>query len=134
MEVTTETLIEQAKAVRKHAYIPYSKFAVGAAVLTSTGNVFVGCNIENAAYPVTCCAERVALFSAIAAGEMSFKKIVVVADTDRPVPPCGTCRQAMSEFFLPETEICLSNLQNNIETWTMASLLPSSFNSKDLKR
>jgi len=134
MEVTTETLIEQAKAVRKHAYIPYSKFAVGAAVLTSTGNVFVGCNIENAAYPVTCCAERVALFSAIAAGEMSFKKIVVVADTDRPVPPCGTCRQAMSEFFPPETEICLSNLQNNIEMWTMASLLPSSFNSKDLKR
>lgn len=134
MEMTTNELIEKAKIARQHAYTPYSEFTVGAALLTATNQVFIGCNIENAAYPVTCCAERVALFSAIAAGEKKFKKIVVVADTKRPIPPCGACRQVMTEFFLPETEIYLSNLQNEIEQWTMEKLLPSSFNSRDLER
>lgn len=127
-----ELLIKKAKQIRERAYTPYSKFPVGAALLTESGNIYTGCNIENAAYPVSCCAERVAIFSAIAAGETEFSEMAVVADTKRPVPPCGSCRQVMSEFFKGTMNIHLTNLNNNIKTITMEELLPFSFQPNDL--
>lgn len=127
-----ETLINAAKKVRDYAYAPYSKFYVGAALLSGTGNIYTGCNIENAAYPVTCCAERVAIFNAIANGEKSFVQIAVVANTKRPVPPCGSCRQVMSEFFEPDTKIHLVNLNGHTKTVTLEELLPFSFEANDM--
>lgn len=127
-----EQLIKEAKKIREHAYVPYSKFKVGAALRATSGEVYTGCNIENAAYPVTCCAERVAIFAAIAAGERNFSDMAVIADTNRPVPPCGSCRQVMSEFFDSSMEIHLSNLEYDIKTVTMKELLPFSFDANDL--
>lgn len=126
------SLLEKAKKIREKSYSPYSKFPVGAALLTSSGKVFTGCNIENAAFPVSCCAERVAIFSAIAAGETEFKEMAVVGDTNRPVPPCGSCRQVMSEFFDAKTNIHLANLKDDVKTITMEELLPFSFDPNDL--
>lgn len=125
-------LIETAKNARESAYVPYSNFKVGAALRTTTGKVYTGCNVENAAYPVTCCAERVAIFSAIAAGERDFLDMAIIADTDRPVSPCGSCRQVMSEFFDGTMHIYLSNIEQNIKTVKMKDLLPFSFNADDL--
>ncbi|MCM3738898.1 cytidine deaminase [Oceanobacillus luteolus] len=127
-----QTLIEKAIEIRKHAYIPYSKFAVGAALRTKSGKVYTGCNIENAAYPVTCCAERVAIFKAISEGDLEFVEMAVAADTTRPVPPCGSCRQVMSEFFPKDMNIHLTNLNKEVTTFTMESLLPFSFTEADL--
>lgn len=125
-------LIEKAIEVRKLAYVPYSKFAVGAALRTSSGKVYTGCNVENASYSLTCCAERVAIFKAISEGETKFVEMAVAANTDRPVPPCGACRQVMSEFFPKTMEIHLANLNNELKTFTMESLLPFSFDMEDL--
>lgn len=130
--MVNEKLIEQAKDSRKYAYVPYSKFQVGAALKTKSGKVYSGCNIENAAYPVSCCAERVAIFKAIAEGEVDFAELAVVGDTERPISPCGSCRQVMSEFFDPETPIFLSNMNGDIKSISMQDLLPYSFTSRDL--
>ena len=125
-------LIETAKRIRENAYTPYSSFKVGAALRTTAGKIYTGCNIENAAYPVTCCAERVAIFSAIAAGERDFLDMAIIADTNRPVSPCGSCRQVMSEFFDESMHIYLSNLEQNTKTVKMKDLLPFSFHADDL--
>ncbi|WP_060678928.1 cytidine deaminase [Virgibacillus halodenitrificans] len=125
-------LIEKAIKIKECAYVPYSKFQVGAAVLTGSGRIYTGCNIENAAYPLSCCAERVAIFNAISNGEKEFKEMAVVADTQRPVPPCGSCRQVMSEFFSSDMRIHLTNLENEVKTVTMEELLPFSFQPSDL--
>lgn len=125
-------LIKQAIQVREKAYVPYSKFPVGAALLTKSGKIYTGCNIENAAYPVSCCAERVAIFKAIAEGETAFSEMAVAADTKRPVPPCGSCRQVMSEFFDQTMNIHLTNLNHEIKTISMEALLPFSFQPADL--
>ncbi|WP_369404878.1 cytidine deaminase [Piscibacillus salipiscarius] len=98
-------LVNEAKSMLDQAYVPYSTFPVGAALLTKDGKVYKGCNIENAAYPVTCCAERVAIFKAVSEGERDFESLAVIANTSRPVPPCGACRQVMSEFFDPEMNV-----------------------------
>ena len=127
-----QELIEKAINIRANAYVPYSKFKVGAALETKSGKVYTGCNIENAAYPVSCCAERVAIFKAISEGETDFLEMAVAADTERPVPPCGSCRQVMSEFFKPDMEIHLTNLNKEIKTFTVESLLPFSFSTNDL--
>lgn len=128
----TDHLIEEAIKIMNHAYAPYSKFQVGAALLTKSGKVYTGCNIENAAYPVSCCAERVAIFKAISEGETEFQELAVAADTSRPVPPCGSCRQVMSEFFPKTMNIHLTNLTNETKSFTMEELLPFSFDSEDL--
>ncbi|WP_112181149.1 cytidine deaminase [Paraliobacillus zengyii] len=128
-----ETLIESAKEARKQAYIPYSKFAVGAALETRSGKVYLGCNIENAAYPVSLCAERVAIFKAISEGETEFKQLAVVADTDRAISPCGSCRQVMSEFFNQDVSVHITNLKNDLKTVTIDQLLPYSFQATDMK-
>ncbi|PAV29461.1 cytidine deaminase [Virgibacillus profundi] len=130
--MTKDNLINEAIKIRDKAYVPYSKFPVGAALLTESGKIYTGCNIENAAYPVTCCAERVAIFKAIADGETKFSEMAVAADTKRPVPPCGSCRQVMSEFFQSDMTIHLTNLKLDIKTISMENLLPFSFQPEDM--
>ncbi len=127
-----ETLIEQAKLARERAYVPYSGFKVGAALLTDDDEVVLGCNIENAAYSVTNCAERTALFKAYADELKHFKKLVVVADSERPVPPCGACRQVISELCPADMPVILTNLQGERLETTVQELLPGAFGAKDM--
>lgn len=129
-----DNLLNKAKQTRDKAYAPYSKFKVGAAVRTKNGNIYAGCNVENAAYPSSCCAERVAIFQAIAAGEKEFTELLVVADTHRPTPPCGACRQVMSEFFEEGTAIHMATLGGQIKTLPMRDILPLSFQKEDLQK
>lgn len=130
--MTDEQLVSIARKARSHAYVPYSKFAVGAALLTVSGRVIEGCNIENAAYGVTNCAERTALFAARASGMTEFQKIAVVADAPRPVPPCGACRQVMAELCPPDMEVVLANMKGDMQRTTVRELLPGAFAAEDL--
>lgn len=114
------------------AYVPYSKFPVGAAILTDSGKIYGGCNIENAAYSLGNCAERTALFSAIAQGDHSFQCLVVTGHTDEPISPCGACRQVISEFCSPEMPVFLMNSQGLVHETTVGTLLPGAFKSGDL--
>ncbi|KIL53438.1 cytidine deaminase [Jeotgalibacillus alimentarius] len=125
-------LITEAKKAREKAYVPYSKFKVGAALLTEDGNIHHGCNIENAAYSMCNCAERTALFKAYAEGERKFTAIAVVADTKRPVPPCGACRQVIAELCPQDMTVYLTNLSGDIQELTVAELLPGAFMPEDL--
>lgn len=129
-----EQLITAAKEARELAYVPYSKFQVGAALLTKDGKVYKGCNIENAAYSMTNCAERTALFKAISEADKDFTAIAVVADTERPVPPCGACRQVISELCPSDMKIYLTNLNGDIQELTVAELLPGAFSAGDMKK
>ncbi|SFA81127.1 MULTISPECIES: cytidine deaminase [unclassified Bacillus (in: firmicutes)] len=126
------TLVKEAIKAREFAYTPYSKFKVGAALLSTDGQVYHGCNIENAAYGMCNCAERTALFKAYSDGVTKFQSMAVVADTDRPVPPCGACRQVISELCDPDMEVVLTNLKGDIEKITVKELLPGAFSPKDL--
>ncbi|MEH6993420.1 cytidine deaminase [Neobacillus drentensis] len=126
-------LLEEAVKAREFAYVPYSKFQVGAALIAKDGKVFQGCNIENASYGMTNCAERTALFKAYSEGVTQFDTLVVVADTDRPVPPCGACRQVISELCDAEMEVILTNLKGDIQRILVKDLLPGAFSSQDLK-
>nr|WP_299087806.1 cytidine deaminase [uncultured Metabacillus sp.] len=127
-----EQLIKEAKAARDMAYTPYSKFNVGAALLTKDGKIYRGCNIENAAYSMTNCAERTALFKAFSEGDKEYAAIAVVADTKRPVPPCGACRQVISELCPKDMKVILTNLHGDIEELTVQDLLPGAFSAEDL--
>ena len=127
-----DKLIRKAIDVRQWAYAPYSKYLVGAALLADSGRIYTGVNVENAAYPTTICAERAAVFSAVSEGERSFEAIAVV--TSNGGPPCGSCRQVLSEFGL-ETVVLLADLDGNlVEEITVAQLLPSAFTPDDLDR
>lgn len=126
------TLIEEAKKARNKAYVPYSKFQVGAALLTEDGKVYHGCNIENAAYSMCNCAERTAIFSAFAQGDRNFKGLAVIADTDRPVSPCGACRQVISELCPKDMKVTLTNLKGDTLELTVEDLLPGAFSPEDL--
>ena len=128
-------LHEKAKEARKLSYSPYSHFAVGAAVLTKSGEVFLGANIENSAYPLCMCAERNALYNAYMHG---FKKedlvaLALSADTDGPCSPCGACRQVISELFPKDAPIYMGNLKDNIRETTISELLPFAFSGEDLE-
>jgi cytidine deaminase len=127
-----ETLIKEAKIAREKAYVPYSKFQVGAALLTADGKVYHGCNVENAAYSMTNCAERTAFFSAYAEGDRQFEMLAVVADTEGPVSPCGACRQVISELCPKDMKVILTNLKGDIQELTVAELLPGAFSAEDL--
>ena len=127
-----KNLIEAAGNVREKAFAPYSNFRVGAAVQTRNGKVYTGCNIENASYGLTMCAERVAIFKAISEGEKEFTSLAVVADTEDLTPPCGSCRQIIWEFC-GDVPVTLSNLQGKTETVPMSELLPRAFDTKFLK-
>jgi len=130
----TNDLIVEANKAREFAYVPYSNFKVGAALLSRDGQVFHGCNIENAAYGMTNCAERTALFKAYSEGITQFDSLVVVADTDRPVPPCGACRQVISELCDPEMEVVLTNLKGDVQKVLVKDLLPGAFSPQDLTK
>lgn len=118
-------LYEAAKKARENSYSPYSHFAVGAAVRTAGGKIYTGCNVENGSYGLCNCAERTAIFTAVAAGERNLDTICVVADTSQPVSPCGACRQVMSEFKIKH--IILTNMKGDVKEFTMEELLPYEF-------
>ncbi len=119
-------LIKKAKATRLKAYAPYSKFKVGAALLTKSGKVYTGANVENSTYGLTVCAERVAVFNAINQGDKDFIKIIVAADENPPVTPCGACRQVLSEFARDLVVVCV-NLKGKIDRYSLKELLPEPF-------
>jgi len=127
-----DPLIDAARAVRLKAYAPYSRFLVGAAIEADDGRVFTGCNVENASYGLTNCAERVALGAAVSAGARKFKRIVVATDAHPPSPPCGACRQVLSEFG--EDLLVESVSPRTARNWRLAELLPASFGPEDLGR
>lgn len=131
-----QQLIDEAKAARLKAYTPYSNFKVGAALLTRDGKVFHGCNVENASYGLCNCAERTALFSAIADGYQpgDFDQLVVVGETDGPIAPCGACRQVILELGGNELPVLLTNLKGDIYETTAAAQLPNAFGGADLKK
>lgn len=124
--VTEQELINAAKEASKKAYAPYSNFHVGAALLTASGKIFQGCNVENASFGATNCAERTAIFSAVVNGEREFKKLVIFVDREEFTPPCGICRQVISEFS-HDIEILLANNKGDIKRTNIKELLPLSF-------
>jgi len=124
-------LIEAAKAARENAHAPYSNFRVGAALRAQSGRVYTGCNVENATYGLTVCAERVAIFKAISEGERGFDAVAVVTDTDTLTPPCGACRQLLWEFC-GDAEVVLANLKGKSETFRLSALFPRPFDKSFL--
>lgn len=124
-----DDLLALARSAREQAYAPYSNFLVGAALLARDGRRFSGCNVENASYGLCNCAERTALFNAIAAGcrPGDFAAIAVIADTDHPVSPCGACRQVMAELCDGTMPVLLANLHGDTQQTSVAALLPGSF-------
>ena len=130
--MTKEELCRAAWAMLDRAYAPYSHFRVGAALECRDGTVFTGCNIENAAYSPSICAERVAVSKAVSEGHRDFLRIAIAADTDRFTSPCGVCRQVLWEFA-PDLEVLLYNRQGEIQELTLRQLLPYSFDSAALE-
>ena len=128
-----DPLVVAARRARRRAIAPYSGFAVGAALETPDRVVVTGCNIENATYGLTICAERVAMFTALAAGHRRFTRIAVVADTAEPTPPCGACRQILWEFA-GDIEIVLANLRRQTGRYRLSDLLPVPFDRRLLGR
>lgn len=131
--LSDEELVEVAKAARLAAHAPYSNFQVGAALVTSDGRVFKGCNIENSVYSLTMCAERVAVFKAVSEGAREFVKIAIVADSEKITPPCGCCRQMLWEFGNDETKIVLANLDDKMRTFAIKELFPLAFDASFLE-
>jgi cytidine deaminase len=129
-DVLRKQLIQNAVDVRHRAYAPYSNYAVGAALLTTSGRIFNGVNVENAAYPATICAERVAIVKAVSEGELEFQAIAVV--TENGGSPCGYCRQVLAEFGLDTVVLIADENGNLIVETTVAGLLPLAFSPKDL--
>ncbi len=121
-------LLDCAGEARTKAYVPYSGFAVGAALKACDGQVFRGCNVENVSYGLTVCAERVALFAAVAAGVREFTSLAVVTDAPEPAAPCGACRQVLYEFA-PDLQVMLANLQGRQKKFSLKELLPEAFDS-----
>ena len=124
---------KKAVAVRLNSYSPYSKFKVGSALVTNSGDIYVGTNVENASYGGTICAERVAIVEAVKKGDKKFKHIVVVTDTKMQTPPCGMCRQVMAEFFNDKTQIWIGDLKEVKSVYTFKELLPEAFGPKNLR-
>lgn len=137
--MTNRELLEEAKKARLKSYAPYSKFQVGAALLTKDGKVYHGCNIENASYTPTNCAERTAFFKAVSEGDMEFEKIAIVGgkegtDAEELCAPCGVCRQVMMEFCNPEEfQIILADGKNNMKVMSLKEMLPYGFCPSDLE-
>ena len=133
--MTKPELIEKAKAARSLSYSPYSHFAVGAALLTKDGKVFLGTNIENSSYPLCMCAERNAIYNAYLHGvkKEDIAAMALVANTDEPCSPCGACRQVLSELFPKKAPIYMANMKGDTKDTTIDELLPFAFSEEDLK-
>jgi cytidine deaminase len=127
------SLFQQALKVRELAHAPYSKFKVGAAIRTATGKIFVGCNVENIAYPEGSCAEAGAISAMIAGGEKQIEEIIVVADSPVPVSPCGGCRQKIAEFSSAGTSVLIAGLDGEVSRKTIGELLPDAFTISHLE-
>lgn len=130
--MNNKELIKKAIEAQKNAYVPYSHFHVGAALLTEDGELYTGCNIENASYTPTVCAERTAIFKAVSEGHKKIKTIAIVGDSD-PTYPCGVCRQVIREFGM-NAEIIIAKSPDNYKTYTLEELLPYSFGPEDLRQ
>jgi cytidine deaminase len=126
-----DPLLQAALDARAHAHAPFSKFRVGAAVEDDAGRIHTGCNVENATYGLTVCAERVAIFKAISEGARKFRRIAVAADTDNLTPPCGACRQILWEFC-GDVEIALVNPRGKTESYQLSYLFPKAFDASFL--
>jgi cytidine deaminase len=127
------TLIDDARAARDHAYAPYSRFKVGAAIRAASGKVYQGVNVENAAYPQGTCAEAGAIAAMILGGDTRIAEVAVIADAPVPVAPCGGCRQKLAEFAAPEVAVTMANTDGLTLTMTMAELLPGAFLPEHLR-
>ncbi|HJP56738.1 MAG TPA: cytidine deaminase [Gemmatimonadales bacterium] len=126
----TDSLVSAARAVQQQAYAPYSGYRVGAAVEADTGAVFAGCNVENASYGLTICAERAAVAAAVSAGVRRIRRAVVVTDSDPPAAPCGACRQVLSEFGADMTVEAVGPARTS--RWSLRDLLPAAFGPEQL--
>ena len=124
--------MELAIEARKNSYSPYSNFPIGAALLCKNGEIYTGTNVENVSYGLTNCAERTAIFKAVSEGVREFDTMVVVADTERPIPPCGACRQVILEFG-EDIQLVLANLKGDYQEYQIKDLLPGAFNRKDME-
>lgn len=132
MKEDLKKIVDSARFAREQAHAPFSNFKVGAALLTETGEIFTGCNIENASYGLTMCAERVAIFKAVSEGAKIFTQLAVVGDAENLTPPCGACRQIIWEFC-GDIPIILANLRGETQSFQMSDLLPKAFDIKFLK-
>lgn len=127
----TDSLISAARSAQARAYAPYSRFRVGAALEAADGTVFVGCNVENASYGLTICAERAAICAAVSAGAKRFRRAVVVSDVDPPAAPCGACRQVLAEFGL---DLSIDGVgSKRTVNWRLSDLLPAAFGPEQLR-
>lgn len=135
--MTNEELCTLAVKAMENAYVPYSGYRVGAAVLTKSGKIYTGCNIENASYSPTVCAERTAIFKAVSDGDREFLKIAVAGGKNGVItgefPPCGVCRQVMAEFCIPDFKILVVGGENSFNEYTLSDILPFSFNPEHVK-
>ncbi|MEM0937347.1 MAG: cytidine deaminase [Pseudomonadota bacterium] len=130
----TEALIAAARRVRENAHVPYSNFQVGAALRSDEGRVFVGCNVENVAYPEGTCAEAGAIAAMVAAGDRRIAELAVIADSPTPVPPCGGCRQKIAEFAGATVRVTMATLGGETLTVTVADLLPGAFGAAHMPK
>ena len=128
------TLIDAARAVRENAYAPYSNFKVGAAIRSTSGAVYTGCNVENVAYPEGTCAEAGAIAAMIAAGDTRIAEIAVIADSPQPISCCGGCRQKIAEFADGDVQVTLTTVDGNTAVTSVAALLPGSFDATYMGR
>ncbi|AAZ25923.1 cytidine deaminase [Colwellia psychrerythraea] len=127
-----DELLSAAKEAYQRAYAPYSKFHVGASALTTDGDIVNGCNVENASYGLTICAERNCISHAVVQGKQMFKFIMIYTEQDKLTPPCGACRQVIAEFFEQSALVVAVNHKNDRKIWTVQQLLPDAFTPKDL--
>jgi len=128
------SLVDDARAVREHAYAPYSRFKVGAALRAESGQVYRGCNVENAAYPEGTCAEAGAIAAMIAAGDLRIAEVAVIADSPAPVSPCGGCRQKLAEFAGADVPVTLATTDGATLRTTVGDLLPGAFDTDQMSR
>lgn len=125
--MATTELIDLAVKTSENAYVPYSHFPIGAVLVTDDGRVYTGVNVENASFGLTNCGERTAIFKAVSEGERSFKELIIYGQTEKPVSPCGACRQVMAEFFEPDLPVTLVAKDKSTVVMTVKELLPYSF-------
>lgn len=128
------SLLDAARAVRENAYVPYSKFKVGAAIRSAKGTIYVGCNVENVAYPEGTCAEAGAIAAMVAAGETKLVEVCVIADSPHPVTPCGGCRQKLAEFGHGDVKVRMVTTDGIESTVSISDLLPGAFNETHMER